>query len=289
MKSFYKDVLEFNKLFIEFPETEHGEIYEVMRGVRPVFAATLLYQEAGGIIVELVHMTSPIPRAIRTDFRYGDIGVNKMTIAVSSVERLYKEMKNRVDFCSGPKSVAIPGWGDYHFVYCRDPEGNLIEFVAGAKLPVRNRFGGIRWLGVSVTDLKRSMSFYQKYAGFDTVVINVHEKFSGLVDEVSGGRQTRVRSCVLASSQGDGMVELFEVLEPRGRSIPSFTIWGDFGYWQVCLNCDNVREIAAYFEKEGVEFFTRLQLMHDEREGSFIYIKDPDGIPVEFLGFLKPG
>jgi hypothetical protein len=132
------------------------------------------------------------------------------------------------------------------------------------------------------------MSFYQKYAGFDTVVINVHEKFSGLVDEVSGDKQTKVRSCLLASSHGNGMVELFEVLKPRGRSIPSFTMWGDFGYWQVCLNCDNVREIAAYFEEEGIEFFTRLQLMHDEREGSFIYVQDPDGIPVEFLGFLKP-
>jgi catechol 2,3-dioxygenase-like lactoylglutathione lyase family enzyme len=86
------------------------------------------------------------------------------------------------------------------------------------------------------------------------------------------------------------MVELFEVLEPRGRSIPFGVRWGDFGYLQVCLNGKqggDIFEIAAYFEKEGMEFLSGPQLMHDERQGAFFYMKDPDGIPVEFLVFLK--
>lgn len=290
MKSFYQGLLEFNKVFDEFPEGEYESLREVTRSSHPTYAAILFSQKAGGIIVGLTQMIDPIPRAIRKDFRYGDIGVAKLTIAVSDLERLHRELKDRLNFCSKPKSVAIPGWGDYHFVYCRDPEGNLIEFISGVNVPVRNRFGGVRWLGVSVTDLQRSLSFYQKYLGFDTVVINIHENFSGLVDEVSGGKQTRVRSCVLASSKGDGMVELFEVLEPRGRSIPSSTRWGDFGYTQVCLNGKtgaNIYNIAAYFEKEGMEFISRPQLMHDEKGGGFFYMKDPDGIPIEFLVFKQ--
>ena len=288
MKSFYQEILGFNKLFMEFPEIEHVEIREVMRGMHPVFGAALVYHEAGGIILELVHLSTPVPRPIRKDFRYGDIGVNKISVAVSNVEKVYGELKNKVDFCSLPKSVDIPGWGSYSFVYCKDPEGNMIEFVAAGKMQVDSRYGGVRWLGVGVTDLARSISFYQKYAGFDTVVIDVHDTFSGLVDEVTGYEQSEVRSCLLASGNGNGMVELFEVLKPRGRSIPSFTMWGDYGYWQTCLNCDNVREITSYLEKEGIDFFTSLQLMNDEHQGSFIYVQDPDGIPVEFLGFLKP-
>jgi hypothetical protein len=94
----------------------------------------------------------------------------------------------------------------------------------------------------------------------------------------------------MASSKAEGMVELFEVLEPRGRSIPFGIRWGDFGYLQVCLNGkqgDDIFEIAASFEKEGMEFLSGPQLMHDERQGAFFYMKDPDGIPVEFLVFLK--
>lgn len=288
LKSFYRDVLGFDKVFIEFPETEHREIHEVMRGVYPVFGASLLYQAAGGIILELVRMKEPAPRPIRKDFRYGDIGVNKIAMVVHDVIELYRDLRNQVNFYFPPRSVEIEGWGNYNFVYGRDPEGNLLEFVSGSKLPVKARFGGFRWAGISVTDLERSKSFYQKYAGFDTVVINVHERFSGLVDEISGGRQTRVRSCLLATGAGEGMIELFEVLEPRGRSLPAFTVWGDYGYWQACVNCHHVPELAAYLENQGLPFFSRLQLMHDEHEGAFLYVQDPDGIPLEFLGFLKP-
>ena len=288
MKTFYQDLLEFNNVFIEFPTGEYAPLREVTRTSHPRYTSIFLSQEEGGIIIGLTQMIDPVPRAIRKDFRYGDIGVAKLTIAVSDLERLYGELKDRLNFCSRPKSLEISHWGDYHFMYCRDPEGNLIEFISGSNVSVRNRFGGVRWLGVSVTNLHRSLSFYQKYLGFDTTVISTHTNFSGLVDEISGGNQTKVRSCVLASSQGEGMVELFEVLEPRGRSIPSSTRWGDFGFTQVCLNGKagaNIYKVAAHFEKEGMEFLSGPQLMGDEKGGGFFYIRDPDGIPLEFLVF----
>jgi catechol 2,3-dioxygenase-like lactoylglutathione lyase family enzyme len=290
MKSFYREVLEFKDVFVDFPEAEYPALHEVVRASHPVYAAILFNQVAGGIIVELVQMTDPVARPIRKESRLGDIGLAKITIAVSDVERLYEELKGAASFCSRPKSAAIPGWGEYRFVYCRDPEGNLVEFISGERIPAQNRFGGVRWIGVSVTELERSSAFYQKYLGFDTIFINPHESFSGLIDEVSGYKPSRIRSCVLGNSKAEGMVELFEVLEPRGRSIPFGVRWGDFGYLQVCLNGKqggDIFEIAAYFEKEGMEFLSGPQLMHDERQGAFFYMKDPDGIPVEFLVFLK--
>jgi len=286
MKSFYKNFLGFKTGPMESPAAPQAVMSEITRGVTPVFAASMLSQDAGGIFIEFIHMITPVPRAIRQDFCYGDIGANKMTIAVSDVNKLYRELKDRVNFCSGPRSVEIPGYGTYNFVYCKDPEGNLIEFASGAKLQGKNKFGGVRWIGISVTDLKRSIAFYQKNTGFDSLFINPHESFSGLVDEVSGGKSTKVRSCVLSSSKGGGMVELFEVLEPRGRSIPSYTLWGDFGYLQTCLMCKNVPEIANRFEKEGLEFVLKLQRMPGE-EAAFTYVRDPDGIPLEFLSFGK--
>ena len=290
MKSFYQNVLSFDNLFVDFPEAEYPALHEVVRSPNPRYAAILFNQSAGGIIVELVQMVNPIPRPIRKDFRYGDIGLAKMTIGVSDVEDIFEELKGKIDFFSKPKSVLIPGFGEYRFVYCKDPEGNMIELISGSKITVKDRFGGVLSVGVCVTDLKRSISFYQKIAGFDAVLIESHESFSGLVDDVSGGRNTKVRSCVLKSSQAEGMIELFEVVEPRGRSFPFGIKWGDFGYAQVCLNGkqgDDIFEMASYFEKEGIEFLSGPQLMRDEREGAFFYMKDPDGIPVEFLVFLK--
>jgi catechol 2,3-dioxygenase-like lactoylglutathione lyase family enzyme len=114
-----------------------------------------------------------------------------MTIDVSDVNDLYHGLKDKAGLFSSPKSVEFPGRGSFNFVYFRDPEGNLIELVSGAKLPVNNRFGGVRWVGISVTDLDRSVSFYQKYTGLDTLFVEPHENYSGLVDEAMDDVQWR--------------------------------------------------------------------------------------------------
>ena len=292
MKAFYQNILEFNRVFLEFEESEHEIMHEVLRMSHVVFSGIIFNQEEEGILVELIKMTDPDPRPIRKDFRYGDIGVSKITIGVSDLDYLYRKLEGKIGFCSKPKLAKVPGWGDYYFVYFRDLEGNLIEFVSESSGQFRYRFGGVRSVGVGVTDLKRSMSFYRKHLGLDRVVIDSHESFSGLVDEVSGGTRTQVRSCVLANSKASNMVELFEVIRPRGRSIPFGTNFGDFGYLQICFSCNDIEEVAAYCETEGIEFLSKPQLMDDgipEHKGSFLYAKDPDGIPIEFLVLHPPG
>ena len=291
MKSFYRDILGFTEIFAEFDESEQEIMRDVARASRVVFGGVILCQRAGGILLELIRMTAPAPRPIRKDFRYGDIGVAKITVAVSDVKVLYDELKGKVNFCSGPKVTAIRGWGDYPFVYCRDPEGNLVELVSMTNVEAKGRFGGVRSIGISVTDLERSISFYQKHLGFDVVMMGSHEGFSGLVDEVSGGKDTRFRSCLLAANnKGDGMIELFEVSKPRGRSIPFSTNWGDFGYLQVCFNCNDINGMASYGEEAGIEFLCSPKRMDGGipgHPGEFVYAKDPDGIPIEFLFLPK--
>ncbi len=290
MRAFYWDVLDFTDIFVDFPEAEYPALEPVVRAGRVVYAAVLFTEPAGGIILELTEMIDPPSRPIRKGRRYGDIGVSKISITVPDVDATYKELQGRVKWCFEPRSVAITGFGDYRFAFCEDPEGNLVEFVSAERFPVRQRFGGISWVGVSVTDLDSSVAFYQKYLGFDKVLIDQHDRFSGVLDEITGGTGSLVRSCLLANSEAAGMVELFEASRPRGRSIPFAVRWGDYGYLQVCLNGrqgDDIRDIASYLDGEGIEFMCEPQFMHDEKEGAFFYMKDPDGIPVEFLVFLK--
>lgn len=108
--------LSFDNLFVDFPEAEYPALHEVVRMQNPRYAAILFRQSAGGIIIELVQMVDPVPCPIRKDFRYDHIGLGKMTIAGSEVEGLFKELKGNIDFCSKPKSLVIPGCGEYEFV-----------------------------------------------------------------------------------------------------------------------------------------------------------------------------
>ena len=131
------------------------------------------------------------------------------------------------------------------------------------------------------------MPFYRERLGFDVVVLDTHESFSGLVDEVAGTAGARVRSCLLsAGARGKGMLELFETLSPRGRSIPFSTRWGDFGYLQVAFRCDDIPGIAGELEAAGMDLLCTPKAMAEsipEDPGEFVYVRDPDGIPIEFL------
>ncbi len=55
-----------------------------------------------------MQMYKPVGRPIRRDFKYGDLGQGKMSIPVSSVEQMYQELKEKVNFCSKPKQSISP-------------------------------------------------------------------------------------------------------------------------------------------------------------------------------------
>ncbi len=286
MKSFYIEAIGFNKVLGEMPERDHEMIRGLVRNPSAIHRAIHLNHPMGGISVALFRGKIPVPRPIRKDFRYGDIGLNKMTMAVSDVDQVCRDLGKNMTFCSVPKSLTIPGWQEHRFVYGRDPEGNLIEFISGPLAPVEKGFGGVRWLGIAVTDLERSKAFYQKHFGFSRVVVDSHGAFSGLVDEVSGGSSTEVRSCLLAANGSNSMVELFQVDKPKGRSIPFGTLWGDFGYLQTCLAGVDVHDMMSYCEAEGLEVLLPPQSIGDpEHGGAFMYMRDPDGVPVEYAVF----
>lgn len=291
MTAFYRDLMGFTEVLAEFGESEQQIMREVTRSPRTVFSGALLRQKAGGILLELIHMVEPAPRPIRRDPRYGDIGVAKITVAATGVRHAYEMLKDRVGFHSKPKTAVIPGGGEYEFVYCRDPEGNLVEIVsagaAGADEPaVEGMFRGARSVGISVTDLERSVAFYRERLGFEAVV-DVHESFHGLVDDVAGMAGGHVRSCLLSSGgRNGGMLELFETLEPRGRSLPFGTRWGDFGYLQAAFSCDDIHGAVADMERAGMELLCGPKAMAEsipDDPGEFVYVRDPDGIPIEFL------
>lgn len=247
----------------------------------------MVSQPVGGIIAELVSMSIPHPRYIRKIKRFGDIGVSKIAFAVGNVKSFYSEYSDRIKFFAEPRSMNLEGWGEYNFVYGRDAEGNLLEFVAAPKLGVTGPWGGACWLGVAVTDLDRSLDFWRSVA-FDEILVEPHEKLSGLVDEVADARETRVRSCLLRNSGGGGMLELYECVKPRGRSIPFNTTWGDFGYFEVCLETENFHEMAQQIREMKLDVLHSPCLAFDleDRQYWFEYIQDPDGIVLEIIGVI---
>jgi catechol 2,3-dioxygenase-like lactoylglutathione lyase family enzyme len=57
---------------------------------------------------------------------------------------------------------------------------------------------------------------------------------------------------------------------------------------QVCLSGVDIRHMTAYCEAEGLELLTPAQAIGDpEHGGAFMYLRDPDGVPVEYVVFPR--
>ena len=97
MKSFYRDTLAFSNVWEEFLGVE-SPMEDVFRGSSHKFDGIMLGQPAGGIIVELIRMIEPRPRPVRNHSRYGDIGVNKLTVAVSDTELFFRQAAETINF-----------------------------------------------------------------------------------------------------------------------------------------------------------------------------------------------
>ncbi|MDR3271449.1 MAG: VOC family protein [Peptococcaceae bacterium] len=289
MIAFYGEVLGFSVVLARIEESAKPPMRAVTRTSSVVFGGALLLREAGGFQLEMIRMTDPAPRPIRANSHYGDIGVNKIVCGEPNLERFCQEHSAQLPFCTQPRWIELPGGLTYGFVYCRDPEGNLVELVTCPDVGEQIPLCGARWVGISVTDLERSLDFYQHQLGLDRVVIPPHDGFSGCLDEVSGYSGTKARSCLLGSSlaqMGEGLVELFEVSAPRGRALPFAALWGDFGYLQTCFLQNNARAAAERLTKAGIEFLCAHTVAEGGPSGppgEFFYIKDPDGIPLEQL------
>jgi catechol 2,3-dioxygenase-like lactoylglutathione lyase family enzyme len=282
MRSFYRDALGFDRVLGEMPEEDHEAIHGLLRAPKAVHRSMLLGQQNGGLTVALFHAVEPTPRPIRRDPRYGDIGVAKVTFTVRDLASFCRDRSGQISFCSSPKLAVLPGQERYFFAYGRDPEGNLLEFISESGAAVEGPV--LRSVGIAVTDLERSVAFYSDALGFDKVVVAPHETFSGLVDELSGVSGTVVRSCLIETGEGRGMLELFEVTKPRGRSIPFGTQWGDFGYLQMCLYATDQERLNDQIESKQLDILLPSQPIGDpEHPATFMYLRDLDGIPVEVV------
>ena len=105
-RKYYEETLEFRGMLEEW-EYSINSMADTFRNSAHNFEGWMPFQEAGGIIIEPILMKYPTPRPIHRNPQYGDIGVNKLTIAVSDVGKFCKAYRDKVNFCGKPKKAKL--------------------------------------------------------------------------------------------------------------------------------------------------------------------------------------
>ncbi|MDT8437088.1 MAG: VOC family protein [Gemmatimonadota bacterium] len=147
----------------------------------------------------------------------------------------------------------------------------------------------IEAIGITVSDLERSVAFYTTVLDFEEV-----ERF-----ESSGPEWERLLGVFAARTRtarlrlGEETLELTEFVTPRGRPVPPDSRSNDLWFQHVAIIVGDMERAYARLAEAGVEHVSpRPQRLPDWNEAAggieAFYFRDPDGHVLEILAF-PPG
>ena len=139
----------------------------------------------------------------------------------------------------------------------------------------------IRHTGIVVSDIDKSLHFYENLLGFK-VVKRIDEEGSYIDNllKLKNGKVTTIKMC-LANGH---MIELLYFhnfqKEKKEKKID------DIGLTHFSITVDNISILYARLTKKGINFLSHPQISSDGY-AKVAFCKDPDGVFVEIVEILK--
>lgn len=245
----------------------------------------------GGAGLEIWQFKNRTPQA-STSILAGDLGILCIKIKSNDLQASYHFLKEKgvnplSDLTKTPE-------GKEHFFF-QDPFENIFEVVKSEDWFSTNRFhvGGSVGCIIGVSDIERSLKFYQEILGYDQVVYDQHDVFSDLTT-LPGGKN-KIRRMLLRHGQkkqgafskllGESEIELFQVLDRTPSKIFDQRFWGDLGFIHLCFDVHGMSALKEKCAQLGRAFTTDSSASFDmgEAAGHFSYVEDPDGTLIEFI------
>jgi catechol 2,3-dioxygenase-like lactoylglutathione lyase family enzyme len=129
-------------------------------------------------------------------------------------------------------------------------------------------------VGLSVSDIERSIAFYCAHFGFRVVRKIEGNDLLGKVVGMPGCKATIVHLV-----KGSFMLEIFQYFDPEGKAIPADRKQADIGFSHIGFSSSDVRRDYRILRDAGVKFFSEPV---EFREDVWIcYFSGPDGEVIE--------
>jgi catechol 2,3-dioxygenase-like lactoylglutathione lyase family enzyme len=130
---------------------------------------------------------------------------------------------------------------------------------------------GTHHTGYTVSNLARSLDFYHGLLGLE--IVAQQEKQGGYLGAIVGYPDAHVKQAHLRVPGSEHVVELFEYVAPHGTS-------------HLCLLTEDLPALYEHLVAAGVDTFVSPPVLVDtgfNTGGYGVYLRDPDGIPVELF------
>lgn len=255
--------------------------------------AILALNMQGGGGMEIWQFTNRLPTLPDFSPQLGDLGIFIAKIKCKDVQACFRDLQQRQVNLQG--SVTRRPDGREHF-FVKDPWNNTFEVVTAddwfsKKRP--NLTGGMYGATIGVSDMDKSLCFYQGVLGYDSVVFDETGEFADMEGvEGNAGRFRRVLLCHSEKRKGpfsrllgDSEIELVQSLDYQPRKIYEGRFWGNPGFIHLCFDITGMTELRKYCSEKGHPFTvdSHGSFNMSEAAGHFSYVEDPDGALIEFV------
>ncbi len=253
---------------------------------------TVSLQGGGGLEVWQYSERKPQPCPFQP--AVADLGIFAAKIKCRDVAKFHETASKKWDGCT---DICRYPDGTPCF-YIKDLYGNWFQIIQRTDIYIEQKSltGGVVGALIGVTDMEKSMEYYQQVLGFDKVLFDVTGSFDDWAALPEGGQRYRrvllgtsaSRTGAFSGLYGDSMVELVQALDRVPRKIYEGRFWGDPGFIQLCFDVTGMNEFGRFCAEKGYPFTVdscpdgQIFDMGDA-SGRFTYNEDPDGTLVEFV------
>ncbi len=185
-----------------------------------------------------------------------------------------------------PRAAAAVVGGLWLLVLLAVATPAVVAQPAGGPNTEAGRVREVGAIGLTVSDMERSVAFYQDLLGFEKtsdvqVAGPAYERLTGLA-----GLRARVVSMQLGAER----IELTEFLAPRGRAAPADSRSNDVWFQHVAIITNDLEQGYLWLRRHNVRQVSpgpqHLPDWNPKAGGiKAFYFRDPDGHPLEILEF----